>query len=137
MTKIVVIMRAPSGAGKSTWISTHLPTATVCSADHFFVKHGGGTYKFDPTLLGRAHGSCVAAFKAALARGDAAVVVDNTNLVRKHYKEYVDLAKAAGYTVYQKCLKTQFQNTHGVPDEKVAQMRATFQDDPTLPEYPA
>jgi predicted kinase len=134
MTKQVIIMRAPSGAGKSTWIKTHAPTATVCSADFYF-EHSG-SYKFDPTLLGKAHGSCVHAFKEALARGDALVVVDNTNLIRKHYKEYVELAKAAGYEVFQKCLKTQFQNAHGVPADKVAQMRASFQEDPSLTEYP-
>jgi predicted kinase len=127
-------MRAISGAGKSTWIKTHVPTATVCSADLYFER--SGTYKFDPSLLGKAHGSCVYAFKEALARGDEMVVVDNTNLIRKHYKEYVELAKAAGYDVFQKCLKTQFVNTHGVPADKVAQMRASFQDDTTLPEYP-
>src|SRR5690348_12592645 len=130
MTKQVIVMRAPSGFGKSTWIKTHVPTATVCSADFYFER--GGSYKFDPTLLGKAHGSCLWAFKEALKRGDEVVVVDNTNLIRKHYKEYVELGKAAGYKVYQKCLKTQFQNTHGVPAEKVEQMKATFQEDPHL-----
>lgn len=134
MAKQVILMRAPSGAGKSTWIKTHVPTATVCSADLYFERTG--TYKFDPTLLGKAHGSCVWAFKEALARGDETIVVDNTNLIRKHYKEYVELGKAAGYQVFQKCLTTQFLNTHGVPAEKVAQMRESFQEDKTLEEYP-
>lgn len=133
MTKQVIIMRAPSGSGKSTWIETHVPTATVCSADFYFER--SGTYRFDPALLGKAHGSCRYAFEAALKRGDALVVVDNTNLIRKHYKEYVDLGKTYGYEVFQKCLKTQFQNTHGVPDEKVQQMRDSFQEDTTLPEW--
>jgi len=134
MTKQVILMRAASGSGKSTWIKTHVPQATVCSADLYFER--SGTYQFDSALLGKAHGSCRYAFEQALARGDDLIVVDNTNLIRKHYKEYVDLAKKAGYTVFQKCLKTQFQNTHGVPDDKVAQMRASFQEDPTLPEWP-
>lgn len=134
MTKTVILMRAQSGGGKSTWIKTHVPEATVCSADLYFER--SGSYKFDPTLLGKAHGSCRFAFERALDRGDALVVVDNTNLLRKHYKEYVDLAQKAGYTVFQKCLRTQFQNTHSVPEEKVAQMRASFQEDATLPEYP-
>lgn len=134
MAKIIIVMRGISGAGKSTWIKNNVPDAVVCSADLWFSR--GGTYKFVPSQLGAAHNSCVEAFKKALADDSEVIVVDNTNLVRKHYKIYLDLASKAGYTVFQKCLKTRFVNVHGVPESKVDEMAQSFQTDNTLPEYP-
>jgi len=125
-------MRAASGSGKSTWIKTNFPEATVCSADNFFVSHGKGQYKFNPSLLGAAHKSCLSAFEKALAAGDNVVVVDNTNIRKSWYQDYVKLATAKGYEVFQKCLTTKFQNTHGVPEEKVADMIKNFEEDLTL-----
>lgn len=131
----IIIMRAWSGAGKSTWIQTWVPWATVCSADDFFVRHGNGTYKFDPRLLGVAHKTCLDSFRRAIAAGDAMIVVDNTNIRRSWYKDYVTLGREAGYQVFQKCLKTRFVNTHGVPEDKVSQMMSDFEVDTDLLEY--
>lgn len=135
MSKQVILVRGSSGAGKSTWIKTNAPTATVCSADDFFVAHGNGTYKFNPSLLGRAHKACLSKFESALSAGDELIVVDNTNIRRSWYKDYVRLAHLAGYEVFQKCLTTRFTNTHGVPEDKVEQMISTFEDDATLPHW--
>jgi len=132
MNKTVILMRAASGQGKSTWIKNNVPSATVCSADDFFVTHGKGTYKFDAKLLGAAHSSCLRAFEKALTACEPLVVVDNTNIRVAWYKDYVKLAKFHGYSVFQKCLKTRFVNTHGVPEEKVDQMLATFEEDNNL-----
>lgn len=133
--KTVVVMRAPSGYGKSTYVKTHFPSAVVCSADDFFVSHGGGTYKFNPRLLGVAHKVCLEKFSKALSEGADLVVVDNTNIRRDWYKDYVRLATEAGYKVFQKVLTTRYTNTHGVPEDKVGQMLADFQTDDTLPHW--
>ncbi len=137
MPKQVIIMRAHSGAGKSTWIGENVPTAVVCSADHFFMGHGNakGTYRFDPSQLGRAHKLCLDNFERALSKGEPLVVVDNTNIRVSWYKDYLKLASFHGYEVFQKCLKTRFVNAHGVPEEKVDQMIATFEEDHNLPHW--
>lgn len=131
----LILMRAPSGAGKSTYIKTHLPGALVCSADAFMYDKRTGLYDFKVEKLGWAHKSCFEACEKGMRDGVPVIVIDNTNIQRKWYKNYVDLAKKLGYEVYQKCLTTQFQNVHGVPDEKVAQMRESFEEDPTLPHW--
>lgn len=135
--KIVILMRAPSGFGKSTWIRNNtVPDKTaVCSADDFFVARGHGKYAFDPKLLARK--SCLDKFRAAMAANIEVIVVDNTNLRKSWYKDYVSLAKENGYKVFQKCLLTErFVNTHGVPEKKVEQMIASFEVDDSLEHYP-
>jgi len=132
--KTVILLRGSPGSGKSTWISAHLPDATVVSADKFFER--GGTYKFDGKLLKYAHESSQTAFKAALARGDALVAVDNTNIHKGNYQFYVTEATKAGYEVYQKVLTTVFQNVHGVPEDKVTRMRDLMEVDTYLPHWP-
>lgn len=131
----LIIMRAASGAGKSTWIKTHVPEAFVCSADNGMIDPRTGIYDFKPEKLHRAHKDCFSGIENAMKDGLPLLVLDNTNLQRKWYKPYVELAAKMGYEVYQKHLTTQFQNTHAVPDEKVAQMRAAFEPDDTLPHW--
>lgn len=134
MTK-VILMRAPSGFGKSTWIKNNVPRATICSADDFFVRRGNGTYAFDSRLLGAAHKHCLQSFKDAVSRGDEIVVVDNTNLRKSWYKDYVSFAKENSIDIYQKVLKARFVNVHGVPEEKVDQMISSFEEDNDLPHW--
>lgn len=135
MTTKVILMRAPSGFGKSTWIKNNVPHATICSADDFFVKRGNGTYSFDARLLGVAHKHCLQAFKDAVLRGDKLVVVDNTNLRKSWYKEYVEFSKVNDVELYQKVLTERFTNVHGVPEEKVNQMISNFEEDETIPHW--
>lgn len=131
----LLLMRAPSGSGKSTWIQTHVPDALVCSADHAMIDSRTGVYQFSPTKLGYAHKSCFDKCATGMRDGVPVIVVDNTNIVRKHYANYVKLAQEQGYEVFQVCLKTRFTNVHNVPEEKVQQMHDTFEVDSTLPHW--
>lgn len=130
----VTILRGISGAGKSTYTRTFLPSALVCSADLFF-ELGGDGYKFDASKLGQAHQWCFSQFEAALQRGVENVVVDNTNTKLWEFKNYVAAAAKYGYTVQVVRLTVDpkvaaARNVHGVPADKVQQMQDRFQDFP-------
>lgn len=57
----------------------------VCAADNFFIVDG--VYKFDPTLLTRAHAKCQSDAYNALRAGKT-VLIANTNCELRHIKEY-------------------------------------------------
>jgi len=145
----VVIMRGPTGSGKSTYVRQYFRNACVVSADNFFMKteiirqHGDGGptrkrehYDFDPRLLPQAHAACLRSFVDALAEGVKTVVVDNTNIHLWELGGYLKIAKLAKYEVeivqfvpttiedIKTCLK---RNTHGVPFEIVAKMCVEFE----------
>lgn len=127
----VIILRGISGAGKSTYTQANFPTATVCSADNYFML--GGTYQFDGAKLGRAHDWCKSQFKVALQQGVDQVVVDNTNTTMREMKFYVETAAEYGYDLQVVRLVVDpaiaaARNQHGVPAEKVQQMQDRFQD---------
>lgn len=129
----VTILRGISGAGKSTYTKKVFPTAVVCSADFYFGH--GSNYKFDPSKLGAAHGSCRYNFEQAVLQGQPSIVIDNTNTMLKEFKHYIDFATANGYQVNVVRIKIDpkvaaNRNVHGVPLEKVKQMQDRFQDYP-------
>jgi predicted kinase len=128
MEKRVTILVGPSGCGKSTWIKEQEKCGEweVCSADHYFLQ-ADGSYQFNPSLLGKAHGACLEKFKQCLACGLFTIFVDNTSTREWERKEYVELAKRAGYEVWLKVFQVDpevcaARNLHGVPVESVRKM---------------
>jgi predicted kinase len=133
------ILSGVSGAGKSTWIQAQswADQADVHSADHFFMQDG--TYKFDVTKLGEAHGACLRGFVHGVRPGwrakemglsllDQPVqVVDNTNTTNEEIAPYYSVAKAYGYKVTLVTLRVPLElaaqrNQHGVPLQGVEAM---------------
>lgn len=133
MNKIVIILRGTPGSGKSTFCKT-LDSPRVCSADFFF-NDKEGNYKFDGAKLHMAHKYCMTCFTTAIKYNEKLIVVDNTNIFKKHYQDYVTIAKENGYEVYQKVMTGNYTNVHGVPQEKVEQMKSNFEIDSNLPHY--
>ena len=98
----VVIMSGVSGSGKSTEVARLLrdEKSKVVSADDFFVVKG--EYKFNPSLLGEAHGSCLRRFIAYAKFGlhedhdlrEITIIVDNTNTTTEEIAPYVAIAQA-------------------------------------------
>jgi predicted kinase len=135
MTTTVTVLVGVPGSGKSHHTES-LTGAVVVSADHYFVELGGGTYAFDPSKLGAAHGQCLRRYTEALQRGESHVVVDNTNTTSLEMAPYVSLALAYGYRVEIVRVTCDpavaaARNTHGVPEGAIRAMHeritATFQ----------
>ena len=129
MPKQIFILRGCPGSGKSTYAKNVLKATDVdiFSADKYFMR--SGEYKFDPTELGDAHGSCKDGFALAVADGKPLIVVDNTNMVWREMENYVYIGLSTGYVVtlvdvgYGIDPKVAAaRNVHRVPADKVVQM---------------
>lgn len=142
----VKIISGVSGAGKSSWIRGQdwSDNASVHSADSFFMKEG--TYKFDASKLGDAHGACLRSFihgcragwryqeTGMLDRVEPPIeVVDNTNLSSEEIAPYYSVAKAYGYEVTLITLRVPsdmaaMRNQHGVSLSTIKNMEQKLSD---------
>lgn len=95
-------------------------------ADDYMVNDKG-EYEFDPSKLRECHRSCYQAVEIAMQREENHVIQSNTNILRKDMQPYIDLAHKHGYKVREIIVKADFGNVHGVPPEKIEQMKARFQ----------
>lgn len=136
MDKILYIVRGLPGSGKSTFAKSLVEEDfLVCEADKYFVDKSTGEYKFDPTKLKEAHKYCQdlveTYMKDSLVNSQwyTHIAVSNTFTQEWEMEAYFELAKKYGYKVF--CLivenRHQGQNIHGVPAEKILQMRERFQ----------
>mgnify|MGYP002875888672 CR=1 FL=1 len=137
--KEVIIMRGLPGSGKSTFVEENFPSATVCSADNFFLNDDGD-YVFVPQKISEAHQDCWGHYIDALFRKEEQVVVDNTNMCSWEYANYVKLATKKGYTVRIICMAAGLhdetsvktlaeRNSHGVDAQTISRMKDRYEPD--------
>lgn len=132
--KTLIIFRGIPGSGKSTmaeavalaWKQLGKTVAGPFEADHYMVDEKGN-YKFDPKRLGYCHKSCLWDCEMAMDDGADVVIQSNTNVKHWEFAKYVELAKDNGYTVQEVIVKGDFGNTHGVPADKVKEMKERFE----------
>ena len=124
-------MRGLPGSGKSTKAASY--GGTIVSADDFFTHDG--EYHYNQFRTGEAHERCRMDFLIALSRGDSPVVVDNTNIIKKEYEPYVQMAEDAGYDVIIDTVQTDLtpqdlaeRNTHGVPVDVIEKMFVRWEE---------
>lgn len=106
----------------------------VFEADQYFIDSETGEYKFDVTKLKEAHEWCRRSVEN-LMRGWSSVlpanhiVVSNTFTQEWEMESYFKLAKQYDYQVYSLIVENRHGgvNTHGVPEEKLEQMRNRFE----------
>lgn len=131
-THTVFILRGLPGSGKSELAKQlcriNKYSSKICEADGYFVKLGNGTYKFDSAKLYEAHRWCRSIFDKALSNRTKIIVVSNTNIRYREYKQYKESALNAGYRVVVLTVENGHGNKsiHNVPEEKIAQMRNNF-----------
>ncbi len=97
-------------------------------ADMYFVDRFGN-YKFDPTKLKDAHNWCKLEVELIMKYDYSPVVVSNTFTQEWEMEDYYKLAEKYGYRVYSLIVENRHGgvNEHGVPDDKLQQMKDRFQ----------
>ncbi len=132
LEQALVVFQGPSGGGKSTeagklvrLIKEAGRDAVVYSTDDYHWENNG--YVFKPTRLGEFHAKNLERSKAALDARQT-VIVDNTNIRRWECKGYVEHAVKLGIPVVFIRVDGNFQNIHGVPDDKVRMMRDNMEE---------
>jgi uridine kinase len=132
--KTFILIRGVPGSGKSTvakalvasWEAAGKSVAGPFESDHYMVDNAG-RYAFNPKKLGYCHKMCLLVTTMAFERGVEIVVQSNTNVKRWEFQKYLDAAKLHGYKVQEIIVDGDFGNTHGVPAEKVQEMRDRFE----------
>ena len=130
--KNMILVRGIPGSGKSTLARNllNLPDNVMArhyEADMYFLDDQGN-YNFDATKLYHAHKWCQNKTREALEE-NRTVVVSNTFTTVKELKPYFELAREFGIVPIVYLAQNQFNNVHGVPAEKLQQMRDRFQYD--------
>ena len=130
MKNTLYIVRGLPGAGKSTYALKHLPHAFHFEADRFFINDNL-EYKFDAKLIGVAHEWCFTNVVRALKNGHSAVV-SNTFTKLWELEKYLTLKEKYDLNINIEIIeiKTQFENIHNVPVDKLDQMRKRWEEVP-------
>lgn len=126
------LFRGLPGSGKSTL--ANLLGLSVFEADNFFMKDG--VYQFNPSLLPQAHAECQRLARESLELGQSCIV-SNTFTQRWEMEPYIQMAQATNTRLTVMSLfdggctdeVLAIRNTHGVPLEAIARMRARWEHD--------
>ena len=131
MKKVLTLVRGLPGSGKST-LAKSIGGIHV-EADMFFMEPSlefrtVHTYKFDPSKLKEAHAWCQKTVEVCMLE-DEKIVVSNTFTQEWEMQPYYDLAEKYGYRVYSLVVENRHggENSHGVPEEKLVQMKNRFE----------
>jgi len=136
--KELFLLRGLPGSGKSTLANSSIRFDHHFEADTYFIDKNG-EYKFDGTKLKEAHAYCQAAVEEAMSwdqnveqvlRSDwRSIAVSNTFTQEWEMQPYYDLAEKYGYRVYSLIVENRHGgvNEHGVPEEKLVQMKNRFE----------
>ena len=133
MEKNLYIVRGIPGSGKSTIAKSIGKPWQIFEADQFFMKNG--KYQFDGSKIRLAHETCKrkvhywmrpGLFSSILFRN---IVVSNTFTQEWEMEFYQKIAKKYGYRVHTIIIENRHGgvNQHGVPEEKLKQMRDRFE----------
>ena len=129
--KNLYLLRGLPGSGKSTLAKqlggSHFET------DKYFIGENG-EYNFDGSKLKEAHQWCQDSVSNAMVLNHTTgehetIVISNTFTQEWEMKPYMDIAKEWGYRVFTIIVENRHGgvNQHGVPDEKLQQMKDRFE----------
>lgn len=128
----LILVRGLPGSGKSTISEIILQhpsnrTPEVLSADDFFIN-SEGEYVFDVTKLKEAHNYCQFRCSERMRQGIVRIVVANTFTEEWEMETYFNMAERYNYRVHTIIVENRHgsENVHGVPDDKLLQMKNRF-----------
>ena len=126
MEKVLYIVRGVPGSGKSTFAKQL--TANVFEADHYFYDNDGN-YNFIPSEIKEAHKECQQFVGYAMESGIKKIAVSNTFTQEWEMEPYFELAKKHGFNVFTIVVENRHGgvNLHGVPEDKIEQMKNRFE----------
>ena len=131
MGGVLIILRGLPGSGKTSF-AKYMFSNNVFEADQYFTDTDGN-YNFDATKLHAAHTDCQTRVEKLMQMSETTqygheIVVSNTATTEKELKPYYDLAEKYEYKVVSLIVENRHdgKNEHGVPDEKLEQMRNRF-----------
>lgn len=129
----LILLRGVPGSGKTTLgevilQTTQQPNPDVLSADNFFIDEKG-EYNFDPTRLKEAHNSCQQKCAERMRLQFSKIVVANTFTQEWEMEPYIEMANRYKYRIHTIVVENRHgsKNIHGVPDEKLQQMKDRFE----------
>lgn len=132
--KVLTLVRGLPGSGKSTFANFVWNDYAICEADKFFYDKEGN-YNFDASKLKQAHEWCRNEVETRMKDNEAnpqyypEIVVSNTFTQEWEMEAYYQLAKKYDYLVISIIVENRHggKNIHGVPEEKLEQMRNRFE----------
>jgi len=126
MNKTLIILRGLPGSGKTT-LGYAMGVTPLAADDYFYDEEGN--YNFDGSKLKIAHNWCKVRTEHQMEDGIGMIVVANTFTQEWEMDEYFKLAKQYDYQVHSVIVENRHGgiNEHGVPDEKLEQMKNRFE----------
>ena len=129
----LILLRGLPGSGKTTLAKIILQLRStdepeILSDDDFF-EDKEGDYNFDPTKLKEAHNYCQFRCSERMRQQKARIVVANTFTQEWEMDEYFKMAERYNYRVHTVVVENRHgnENVHGVPEDKLKQMKNRFQ----------
>lgn len=128
--KELFLLRGLPGSGKTTLAKSI--DGIIIEADQYFMENG--EYKFDGSKIKLAHRYCQSQTEAWMKVDSpqvnvSKIIVSNTFTQEWEMEHYYKLAETYGYKVYSIIVENRHGgvNVHGVPEDKVQQMRERFE----------
>ena len=129
----LILLRGLPGSGKTTLAHIILQHPAgleqeVLSADDFF-ENEDGDYNFDSTKIKEAHNYCQFRCSERMRQEKSRIVVANTFTQEWEMEDYLKMAERYNYRVHTIIVENRHgnQNVHGVPEDKLQQMKNRFE----------
>jgi predicted kinase len=129
----LILLRGLPGSGKSTLAKIILQLRIsdepeVLSADDFFINNDG-EYNFDSSKIKEAHNYCQFRCSERMRQQKAKIVVANTFTQEWEMQPYFEMAERYNYRVHSVIVENRHEseNIHGVPADKLKQMKKRFE----------
>lgn len=123
-----ILVRGVPGSGKSSFYSKVLHSDYVkCEADDYFLTTDG-EYLFNKDKLSEAHSQCFMKFLKNILDYGNNVAVTNTLTTERELKNYIFVLNLFKINFFSIIIENRHGgiNSHGVPDEKLEQMKNKF-----------